>query len=91
MPDSPKFSAKATNNYKELQSNDSIYWNSYGKILTYTCPQGYVVQLPYNDNEQDLNNTQFDVRCDADATWRPVMDHIKMPDDPEMQPCIRNY
>ena len=91
MPVSPKFSAKATNNYKELQSNDSIYWNSYGKILTYICPQGYVVQLPYNDNEQDLNNTQFDVRCDADATWRPVMDHIKMPDDPEMQPCIRNY
>ena len=91
MPISPKFSATATNNYKELKDNDTVYWNSYGKILTYTCPEGYVVQLPHNDTEQDIDIKQFDVRCDADAFWRPMMDHIKMPDDPIMPPCIRMY
>ena len=90
VPISPKWSPRAKNNYKELQVNDTVYWNSYGKVLTYTCPEGYVVELPYNDTEQELNNTEFDVRCDADATWRPVMDNIKMPDDPVMPPCIRN-
>ena len=89
VPKSPKYSAIAKNNYLELKENDNVYWNSYGRILTYTCPEGHVVDLPQNDTEQTLNNTQFLVRCDADARWRPMMDHIKMPDVPVIPACIR--
>ena len=61
----------------------------YGKRITYTCPIGYVLELPSKDNEQDFKQTKFDVRCDADARWRPVLNHSKMPDLPVMPTCIR--
>ncbi len=38
--------------------------------------------------EQTIADTSFDVRCDADANWRPILPHNPYPEAPEMPFCI---
>ena len=44
--------------------------------ITYTCPVGYVIEVPNRDDEQPefvpLLQETFDVMCGDDATWVPL-------------------
>ena len=39
-------------------------------------------------DEQTSGVATFDVRCDADRHWRPVLPHNPYPDTPAMPSCI---
>ena len=68
-----------------------MFWNVYGKELTFQCPAGHILELPGRLDEQTFNQTDFNVRCDADARWRPVLNHSKYPDVPIIPACIRKF
>lgn len=45
VPESPEGSVEAVHNAEELAANDTD-WNSYLKVVTYTCPEGSVMEFP---------------------------------------------
>ena len=49
MPESPEGSVEAVHNAEELAANDTD-WNSYLKIVTFTCPEGSVMEFPNEVN-----------------------------------------
>ena len=51
VPESPEGSVEAVHNAEELAANDTD-WNSYLKIVTFTCPEGSVMEFP---NEVNYN------------------------------------
>ena len=65
-----------TTNYLELKAADPKYWNSYQKRVTYTCPLGYVIEVPggnYNEQPDPISKDlqTFEVECAANAAWTP--------------------
>ena len=65
-----------TTNYLELKAADPKSWNSYQKRLTYTCPLGYVIEVPggnYNEQPDPISKDlqTFEVECAANAAWTP--------------------
>ena len=53
MPESPEGSVEAVHNAEELAANDTD-WNSYLKIVTFTCPEGSVMEFPNEVNHHLL-------------------------------------
>ena len=87
---SPNNSENATTDVQTRMKND-FNWNSFSKNITYTCPDGFVMEMPGNNSEQTLDITQFNVRCDADAYWRPVIPSNPYPELPVMPRCIGRF
>jgi hypothetical protein len=53
-----------------------IYLALFSFRITYTCPVGYVIEVPNRDDEQPefvpLLQETFDVMCGDDANWLPL-------------------
>ncbi len=45
VPESPEESVVALHNAETLAANDSD-WNSFLKVVNYTCPEGSVLEFP---------------------------------------------
>jgi len=84
----PNNSANATTNVAERKTLDKD-WNAYGKNVSFTCPEGHVLEYPDAYNEQDVPHYTFELRCDADRRWRPVLLNNVFPNLPVMPRCIR--
>ena len=80
----PKFhkdSAVGTNNVQIMKKASPEKWNGWRHNLTYTCPQGYVLDIPGNDMEQtdpipeEEDTRSFTVQCGDNAVWTPRLLH----------------
>ena len=89
VPTFPIGTARTTNDYLVRKAEDNDEWNAYQRELLFKCPEGHVLELPKKLDEQDFNQTEFVVRCDADARWRPALNHTVIPDLPVIPACIR--
>ena len=90
VPQSPNNTIKATNDALSRRKSEPD-WNSYLKKVKYSCPPGHVLEQPNNDTEQDLGIAEFEVMCDSDRHWRPVLSYNPFPNPPIMPECKRKW
>ena len=78
LPPFPHNSAEGTTNIEEVKISNQTHWNSWGGEVTYTCPEGYVIEDPSRLDEQDdpipddEDVRSFTVKCGDNAVWTPV-------------------
>ena len=58
------------------------------KKIKYSCPDGHVLGDPSKDTEQSLGISDFEVVCDADRHWRPLLAFNQFPNPPVMPECL---
>ena len=81
VPAFPKHSAVGTNNVQLMKKEDPEKWNSWRSNLTYTCPSGYVIEIPRDNDEQEDpipeedESRSFIVQCGDNAVWTPRLRH----------------
>ena len=76
MPQFKVGTQAGTTNYLELKEADPKYWNSYERRITYTCPLGFVIEVPggnYAEQPDPISKDlqTFEVECAANAAWTP--------------------
>ena len=87
VPSFPQHSAVGTNDVELVKQEDPVRWNRWRANLTFTCPSGYVIDVPMNNKEQwdpipqDEESRSFTVQCGDNAVWTPRLLHggNKMP------------
>ena len=90
LPLFPNNSAIGTTNMEEVKSLNGSEWNSWRGRVTYTCPQGYVLEVPGNFDEQqdpipdEVDIRSFIVECGDNAVWTPRLSY----DSTDMPRCI---
>ena len=72
MPQFKVGTQAGTTNYLELKEADPKYWNSYERRITYTCPLGFVIEVPggnYAEQPDPISKDlqTFEVECAANA------------------------
>ena len=87
VPRSPNNTAEAAHDAITRNSSDPS-WNIFMKKIQYFCPDGHVLENPNLNNEQTTNISKFDVLCDADRHWRPMLSYNFFPNPPIMPACI---
>ena len=90
VPESPNNTVQASHDGTSRNKTDPA-WNTYLKKIKYSCPEGYVLETPKNDTEQVIGIREFDVMCDADRRWRPVLSYNPFPMEPIMPACICKF
>ncbi len=90
MPESPNNTAQAVHDVSIRNKSDPD-WNIYLRKIKYSCPNGHVLEHPNKDNEQMIETSEFEVLCDADRHWRPLLDYNPFPNTPVMPKCIRKF
>ena len=81
VPAFPKHSAVGTNNAQLMKKEYPEKWNSWRSNLTYTCPSGYVIEIPRDNDEQEdpvpeeEESRSFIVQCGDNAVWTPRLRH----------------
>ena len=87
VPRSPNNTAEAAHDAITRNSSDPSR-NIFMKKIQYSCPDGHVLENPNLNNEQTTNISKFDVLCDADRHWRPMLSYNFFPNPPIMPACI---